>query len=596
MARYSEFDTTVVYEAAEQFRENCLRRDGSLMFKDVEVWSAGNLSKLHQCFVASPDSSKRSFTDKYRDQVSSAGQSVIRLAAETVAVYFLFPSNVSSVRKLELINEILGWGGEKLPDTSIVARALSKGIGSGGKGYNNYRYAELAFLIDFAIKWKGLSESEQGDALSDPWKYETFTDSVDGAGKRQLRHVLLHLLFPDQFERIATGYHKRLIIHAFQGLLATSVDDEDQQLYAIRNELERLLPDTPLDFYWKPLEQAWDPASDGSGDSAPLELIQHKKQIMLYGPPGTGKTFRAKRLAERIIHAAALKKWGAAGYFQKQDDIENAFKTNIRRLQLHPAYSYEDFIRALHLTENGGTEYRPGYLLKLISEMGNQDHAHRLPFVLILDETNRTDLSRMLGECFSLLEDRNEELDLPSQYRDGTGMKIRIPDDLYIIGTMNLIDQSIEQIDFALRRRFLWLSCPFDAEVLFQVTKEKWEIEIPQIEWERVANEFRELADRATELNREIEASMLLGKQYEIGHTYFFDVVHFAKLEFGTQSKRKRPLLWRQGGAERPVMQAWNHSLRPLLHEYLAGLDSTAREGELKRLEAVFLHRRSPQE
>lgn len=65
---------------------------------------------------------------------------------------------------------------------------------------------------------------------------------------------------------------------------------------------------------------------------------------------------------------------------------------------------------------------------------------------------NRTDLSRMLGECFSLLEDRNQIIELPARDGDGAAMQLRIPDDLFVIGTMNLIDQSIEQIDFALRR------------------------------------------------------------------------------------------------------------------------------------------------
>ena len=96
--------------------------------------------------------------------------------------------------------------------------------------------------------------------------------------------------------------------------------------------------------------------------------------------------------------------------------------------------------------------------------------------VLILDEMNRTDLSRMLGECFSLLEDRNQTIELPARNGDGASMKLRIPDDLYVIGTMNLIDQSIEQIDFALRRRFLWLLCPFDAEALVGAAEFKWQV------------------------------------------------------------------------------------------------------------------------
>ena len=64
----------------------------------------------------------------------------------------------------------------------------------------------------------------------------------------------------------------------------------------------------------------------------------------------------------------------------------------------------------------------------------------------------------MLGECFSLLEDRNQTIELPARNGDRAAMTLRIPDDLYVIGTMNLIDQSIEQIDFALRRRLTLLA------------------------------------------------------------------------------------------------------------------------------------------
>ncbi len=172
--------------------------------------------------------------------------------------------------------------------------------------------------------------------------------------------MLLHLLFPDSFERIVSGNHKRRVIAAFTGLVQDEHEDEDRQLLAIRQGLEALMPGKTLDFYWPPLEAAWYDSSEGGlADGAPLEIIQHKKQVVLYGPPGTGKTYRAKRLAERIIRSSALVTMGPARYFQSQPAIDNALKSNIHRLQLHPAYSYEDFVRGLHLSSSGATEYRP---------------------------------------------------------------------------------------------------------------------------------------------------------------------------------------------------------------------------------------------
>jgi 5-methylcytosine-specific restriction enzyme B len=589
MARYTERTTQPIYDMAARLLDLCLQGDGSLIVDDAKLWTSSNLQRIHQVFVAAPDEGNRNFIEKFADQIKPAGPEICRLAGEMLAVYFLFPRNVSPGRKKGLVGEVLSWGGQALPATGLLAEALAQGIGSGGQGYNTRRPFEIAFLIEFAIAWKQLPEDERSAALSAPWLFMDIVDGVEGAETRQVRHMLLHILFPDTFERIASRDHKRRLVASFSPLLDGNAPEEpDRCLFAIRGKLENLLGRKDLDFYQSPLVEVWnDSGESGEGVAAPMDALRHKKQVVLYGPPGTGKTFRAKRVADRLIRAALLATYGPKAYFEKAKtgEIANEIAGRIDRLQLHPAYGYEDFVRGLHINEKGGTEYRLGYLPRLVERM--KAEGSDVPHVLILDEINRTDLSRMLGECFSLLEDRGEPITLPGEDTTHTPMTLCIPKNLFVIGTMNLIDQSVEQMDFALRRRFLWVLCEFDPESLVSAAKDLWERDRCRVEWDRVEADFVKLARAAEALNREIHQSPLLGPQYEIGHTYLLDAVSFLKDDLGT---RPQTFLWkRDGKAKRAVEQTWELSLKPLILEYLSGLDTKSRESEIGRLAAAFL-------
>ena len=589
MARYNEHDPQPVYDAASRFVERCLQGEGSLIHDDARLWTLSNLETIHKNFVESPDEGDRSFIEKFEDQLkSSTDPAIIRLGAELLAIYFLFPSNVGEARKRELVGQVLAWVGDELPSENLLTKALAEGIGSGGQGYNTRRPFEIAFLVEFAIAWKQLSEMDRTQAAADPWCFMEVVDTVEGADARQIRHMLLHVVFPDSFERIASREHKRRVVTSFSPILeGDAPEDTDRRLFAIRERLEILLGRRDFDFYWSPLVEVWNDMGGGD-DVAPMDALRHKRQVVLYGPPGTGKTYRAKRIADRLIRAALLARLGPRAYFEKARDgaLNEEIAARIDRLQLHPAYSYEDFVRGLHIAGNGATEYRLGHLPRLVERMAGDDP--EIPYVLILDELNRTDLSRTLGECFSLLENRNEDITLPGHDHSGKPMTLRIPESLYIIGTMNLIDQSVEQMDFALRRRFLWILCGFDGEALVSAARDLWERGENRIEWDRVEPDFVRLAGAAEALNREIRGSELLGPQYEIGHTYLLDAVSFLRDDI--EGRRPSSFLWdRKGRARRPVEQTWNLSLKPLILEYLAGLDAKSSKTEIDRLASVFL-------
>ena len=223
--------------------------------------------------------------------------------------------------------------------------------------------------------------------------------------------MLLHTALPDSFERIFSASHKRMVVNTF-GALAGGHDDEDEAISIIRTKLQKLAGQPLIDFYdFPPVYETWFDRADPDG-LGPLDLLRFKKQLILYGPPGTGKTYSAQILAERLITKAALQNWGATEFFQRQDELEIALESNVERIQLHASYGYEDFIRSLQLNADGATEYVLGFLPRLIQKIELEDSNFRLPTVLILDELNRTDLSRLLGEAFSLLEHRDVAVDL----------------------------------------------------------------------------------------------------------------------------------------------------------------------------------------
>lgn len=598
----------------ERWRDDCLLADGSLFFEGEQVWTEQNARELVEHFNENQLEDERSFEEKLTVQLGPVSRNGKRLMAEIVAAYFFFATNVRGPRKRELVSFVLEMSGDVLPDND-VSRAFDTGIGSAGQAFNSYRPDLLQYLIRFARRFKALGDDERLDALADPWGFRRWlvgdNNEADG-GEQMMRHILLHLLFPVEFERIASNENKYRIVDSFEGLLDGQVVDEDidHRLWAIRQRIEELMPEGQpaiggaVDFYETPLWEAWDPAeydrSDDAGGISNLGALEAKQAVVLYGPPGTGKTFEAKDLARRLIRHQALVRWKAVGLLQHRELIEELADRQIRRLQLHQNYSYEDFIWGMRIAANGATVPEAGYLLQLVSEIEARREEPApglppLPWVLILDEVNRVDLSRLLGEAFSTLEDRNAEVDLPLLDENGNRRTLRLPEDLYLIATMNLIDQSVEQLDFALRRRFLWLQSGFKRDAIPDVVQQRWEAldASRHHPWERLRPDIEQLADRAALLNEHIRNSPLLGEQYELGHTYYFDVTSFIRAWPRVRLKGQRPrgYLWRpsDGKPEDPLLDLWRHSLRPLLAEYLAGIEPQAARAELERLREVLL-------
>ncbi len=223
-----------------------------------------------------------------------------------------------------------------------------------------------------------------------------------------------------------------------------------------------------------------------------FKILKKFKQIILSGPPGTGKTFSAKELVKELLGIETDKKLPKDS---KYWDI----------VQFHPSYNYEDFVRGVQVktTENGQVTYET--LNKIFGDMCERAYNDsQKDYALIIDEINRANVSAVLGELIYALEYRDEEIKTLYKVKDDQGLTI--PENLYIIGTMNTADRTIGQIDYAVRRRFAFVKCLPTESVI--------EDKIALGFFERVENIFNE--DNDNYISPDFDKD-----DVRIGHSYF---------------------------------------------------------------------------
>jgi 5-methylcytosine-specific restriction enzyme B len=223
-----------------------------------------------------------------------------------------------------------------------------------------------------------------------------------------------------------------------------------------------------------------------------LDRWKSKKNLILQGPPGTGKTWLVKRLAYAL---AGTRHRGAT----------------MRSIQFHPNMSYEDFVRGWRPGSGGSLELIDGPFLELVRDAA-KDPEH--PYVMVIEEINRGNPVQLFGEMMTLIESskRSPQDALQLSYPRSRDEMVHVPENVYLIGTMNLADRSLGIIDLAFRRRFAF-------ETLQPRIGDSWKTWVSS-HTGAAAQVLDAVRDNLTHVNAAISDDANLGPHFQIGHSF----------------------------------------------------------------------------
>ena len=591
-----------VYELYNQFINECILKNNSILTNEEDVFSLPNLEQVKILFIdGALESNESTYWEKVKKQFEEADYSVRLCFAHLNWLWYLPADDITIKTKKETPIRILDNLEFKAQFESCKKENFypKQGIGSAGQYHKTNKPFEIGYLLLLCIKLK--QEVQQGSLKSSEEVnqrivaiantiFDTNWYNIDeqhfqfSKGKViAMQSLILHLAKPSYYDPIASMQHKKAIKIGFEVLLqknngelsgeALTLDDE---IYQIKQELIKL--GIEEGFYSNQLVHIWQNSLRNS--STEMMSLQYKKAMVLYGPPGTGKTYTASNLATSFITNHYLhKKENLKTYFS--EGLKN-IEDRIHLLQFNPNTSYEDFIAGYQLkaTETGSeTVAVKGQLFDIIDKANNEtettDEAGKvkLPHVLILDEINRVDLSRVFGELFSAMENRNKPIETAVK-----GITLCVPDNLYIIGTMNEIDFSVERVDFALRRRFVWQFKGYNEDALIEMLSTYFD-----------ANQFESLQEKFVEqcnavnyyISNEIEE---LGEDYQIGHAFFAELSNiYEEHKNLTGKSRSKNILFKEA---KSIL--WDISIKPMLVAFLGNTDKETIKEHSERLAQKF--------
>lgn len=305
------------------------------------------------------------------------------------------------------------------------------------------------------------------------------------------------------------------------------------------------------------------------------DQLRREYNVILNGAPGTGKTYLAHEIAAIMLDKNT---WEDV---EKDTDISS----HVGFVQFHPSYDYTDFVEGLRPTTQGNQPFEllPGIFKTFCEEAlkngymndGNGKYEtnadgdlvakdEEKPYIFIIDEINRGEMSKIFGELFFSIDPgyRGKKGKVQTQYANmekngnefdkalanGKYGQFFVPENVYIIGTMNDIDRSVESMDFAMRRRFKFVEIL--ASKQDGMLRNKFGIDAPAV------------ITRMNNLNLAIQETEGLGSEYHIGPSYFL------KLE------------------DMDFYGLWEEHLKGIIYEYLRGRDDVSEI--LKRIQDAY--------
>ena len=280
-----------ILKVAETWKNDCLLGGGSIL-SDKRLWSADNFEALDRHYVNTLYHGEGDFFVKLKGQLELAPPSAKQLAAEMFWVMWLISVESSHLAstKASQIKRVWEWSGEPLPvDHPAMGEVLSAGVSQPGTAYNIHRWQELVFFVTAMRDWSNQDHSRRTELLANPWDFAQWLEAREHSSGRQLYHVLLFLLFPDQFERITTSKHKQNIVRTFNEKwgMETEVDYSnrvalDRAVLAVRTQLEAEAEGEEVDFYQDSLVEVWaswkKSTSPADGELVTDWSVESKKQ------------------------------------------------------------------------------------------------------------------------------------------------------------------------------------------------------------------------------------------------------------------------------------------------------------------------------